>query len=99
MSLIRDRLYKADKAILLATPLSEMNPAIPLDYGLNGTFQHTSKVAVFPVTQDPQRWKDKCYFESYGFIQKKYSCFNYPDDWQVVFPEGDRIPLREWLVV
>lgn len=98
LQVIRHRLYQADKAILLATPQLMPLHGFPLDFGLNGKFQYTRKVAVFPVTEHPQRWEDKDKYRIYGYIQKKYSLFNFPDDWQVVYPEGDRILVKDWLM-
>ncbi|MCX6270136.1 MAG: hypothetical protein NTU44_02765 [Bacteroidetes bacterium] len=94
---IRTRLYQSEKAILLATPQPIDLNGIPLDFGLNGKFQFTRKVAIFPITENPDRWNERDMFRIYGYVQKKYSFFNFPDDWIVVFPEGDRMTLKEWL--
>ena len=98
LQVIRHRLYQADKAVLMATPQLINGNGFPLDFGLNGKFQYTRKVAVFPVTEQPQKWEDKDKYRIYGYIQKKYSLFNFPDDWQVIFPEGDRMLLKEWIL-
>ncbi|HRY31758.1 MAG TPA: hypothetical protein P5531_02195 [Bacteroidales bacterium] len=95
---VKTRLYQSQKAILMATPHPVRLSGLPLDYGLNGRFQFTGNVAVFPVTEHPQRWDEKDMYRIYGYIQKKYSLFNYPDDWQVVTPEKDKISLKDWIL-
>lgn len=95
---IRERLYLCSKAILMATPRSLPVHGFPLDFGLNGKFQFTRNVLVFPLTTHPGHWDERDIYIAYGYIQKKYSMFNFPDDWQVVFPEGDRISFKEWLL-
>ena len=97
LQIIKNSLYQANKAILLATPRYLIPNGYPPEYGLNGKFQFTRKVALFPVTDQPSLWEDKDIYRSYGYIQKKYSLFNFPDDWHVIFPEGDRMLLKEWL--
>ncbi|MHC1708728.1 MAG: hypothetical protein AB9842_14565 [Bacteroidales bacterium] len=98
LQVIKQRLYKASKAVLLDThDLLTLNQ-YPVEYGLNGKFENTRKVILFPITEHPLKWEGKDKFRQYGYIQKKYSLFNFPDDWQVVFPEGDRILLKEWLM-
>ncbi len=98
LDVIRERLLLCDKAILMATPQTWQATGFPTDTGWNGSNEASSKLAVFPITEQPLYWAEKEEYRVYGYIRKKFSLFNFPKDWQVVFPEGGKISLKDWLL-
>ena len=96
--ILKERIDKADKIIFLSTPEGKEILVSSNDFGLNGSLKNTEKVVVFPITKMAQMWEEKNSYERYGFINKKFTLFNFPDDWMIQFPGGEKMSLKSWIL-
>lgn len=88
----------ADKLIFLNTPESGPDPGHSHNWSDRLIF-NTNRSAIFPLTLDPKHWENGSRYSDCAFISKKFSYINFPGDWQVEFPGGDALSLKEWILL
>ena len=96
--LLKAGIDASDKVIMITTNGSKEMAAISYEFGLNGSLKNPGKVVIFPVTAASQEWESKERYLDYGFVNKKFDFFNYPEDWLVHLPSGSQISLRNWIL-
>ena len=96
--MLKERIDKADKVIFLSTPEGSEIKDSSDNFGLNGSLKNPKKVVVFPVTRMANQWEEQVCYEKYGFISKKFALFNFPDDWMIQFPGGEKTSLKHWIL-
>lgn len=91
---LRTRIGNCKKFISLATPNSSKSKWMPWELGLGDRIVNYENVAVLPITHNENVWGDQEYGAIYGKIenQSKYS-----NSWYVVFPNGEKVSLLEWI--
>ena len=93
---LRDRIHKCTKFICLATPNSGKSKWMPWELGLGDRIVNYKNVAILPVTDNPNTWADQEYGKIYGRIER-ITAVGFMDTWMVVYPNGDKISLVNWL--
>ena len=97
-SILRERIKSCSKFILLATPNSGSSKWMPWELGLGDRIINYKNVAILPLTTDSSVWSDQEYGKIYGRIEGTYTYIeNKPDDWFIIFPNGNKINLKKWL--
>lgn len=95
---ISNLIETADKLIYLATPNGNPMEQSEIPALLSGYIYETSRSVIFPLTLKPDQWDKKSAFSNCAFINKKFSYINFPDDWQVDFPLGKSMSLKDWIL-
>jgi len=95
---ILNQLAKADKLIFLVTPEADLKELTVVPAWFSRLITDTSRAAIFPLTNSPERWEKRNEFYNCAYINKKFSYINFPDDWQVQFPLGKAISLKDWIL-
>lgn len=95
---LRERINACSKFILLATPDSGNSKWMPWELGLGDRIVNYKNVTILPLTDNPNVWSDQEYGKIYGRIESNYNFrASSSDDWFVVFPNLQKIKLKEWL--
>jgi len=87
-----------DKLIFLTTPNGTPRELSALPAWFTRQMYDTSRTVIFPLTTSPERWDKAKEFSNCAFISKKFSYINFPDDWQVEFPTGKSLSLKDWIL-
>lgn len=87
----------ADKLIFLNTPDASVANGNTPNWSDRFIF-NTQQSAIFPLTLDPMHWESGSQYSDCAFISKKFSHINFPGDWQVEFPGGKALSLKEWIL-
>jgi hypothetical protein len=96
---LRDRINGCKKFISLATPNSSKSKWMPWELGLGDRIVNYKNVAMLPLTNTPTYWGDQEYGKIYGRIENMNSYgFNKSETWYVIYPSGDKVGLKQWLL-
>jgi hypothetical protein len=95
---ISNLIETADKLIYLATPHGNPMEQSEIPAWFSRYMFDTSRSVIFPLTLKPDLWEKESAFSNCAFINKKFSYINFPDDWQVEFPLGKSMSLKDWIL-
>lgn len=91
---LRTRIGNCKKFISLATPNSSKSKWMPWELGLGDRIVNYENVAVLPITHNENSWGDQEYGAIYGRIENQST---YSNSWYIVFPEGSKVSLLDWI--
>ncbi|UPT69904.1 MAG: toll/interleukin-1 receptor domain-containing protein [Flavobacterium sp. JAD_PAG50586_2] len=97
-AILRDHIKSSTKFISLATPDSSNSKWMPWELGLGDRIINYENVAILPLTNSTAVWPDQEYGKIYGHIQGNYTyTANGPEDWYIIYPNSQKIKLKDWL--
>lgn len=96
-AILRSRIQKSEKFILMATPNSSDSKWIPWELGLGDGFVNYENVAILPITQYSNDWKEQEYYSIYGYIKKVNSTNNLRNDYAIFYPNKKPEWLIDWI--
>jgi len=94
---LRERIGACSKFITLATPDSGNSKWMPWELGLGDRIVNYTNVAVLPLTANEYHWSDQEYGKIYSRIERNGLNVASADDWNVIYPDNTKMPLRQWL--
>ena len=95
---LRERISSCTKFISLGTPNSGKSKWMPWELGLGDRIVNYKNVAILPVTNSPSEWTDQEYRKIYAHIEKDDNIFGSDiNKWFIVYPNGSRMSLHNWL--
>src|SRR3989339_1532800 len=91
-AILRNRIDSCAKFILLASPNSSESKWIPWELGI-GDRKGLNNVAILPLVENRDNWKEREYYQIYGSIQ-----ISQQGNWCFFTPQKSKgIKLTEWL--
>jgi hypothetical protein len=69
---------------------------MPWELGLGDRIINYPHVAVLPLTNNPNTWNEQEYGKLYGRIEKEMN-YRFESVWYIIFPNGTRKELKDWL--
>ncbi len=96
---IKDNIRKHDRFILLASPAAIKSNWVNWELGFGDAHKYLPNIALFPVVENTNDWKDAEYLRIYPYIERVASYRNYQFvyDYYVVNPDGNKTDLKTWL--
>lgn len=94
---LRTRISNCKKFISLVTPNSATSKWMPWELGLGDRIVNYENVAVLPITHNENSWGDQEYGAIYGRIQDQSPYNSNYEDWYIIYPDGNRVSLLNWI--
>lgn len=92
---IKKRIKENRKFVLLATEEAIASKWCNWELGLGDAAKYIDHIAVLPVADDNREFSGAEYLQIYPYIESNQSIYN--EKWDVVFPDGRRTSIANWL--
>jgi TIR domain-containing protein len=96
---IKDNIRKHDRFILLASPAAIKSNWVNWELGFGDAHKYLPNIALLPVVETTDDWKDAEYLRIYPYIERvaSYQGYQFVYNYFVVNPDGTKIELKTWL--
>ncbi|KAB7725849.1 TIR domain-containing protein [Rudanella paleaurantiibacter] len=95
---LRKRIQQSKKMIQLITPNSSDSKWMPWELGLGDGVLGYPNAVILPTVTTHFRNFDQEYIKMYGRIETSDSRDGTRNDWAVLYPNGDGVWFRQWLI-
>ena len=65
--------------------------------GIGDVHKYLEHIALLPVADNTGEWIGNEYLQIYPHIEKKYKSLEWDDEYNVIYPNGRKVNLIEWL--
>uniref|UniRef100_UPI0040470F0F toll/interleukin-1 receptor domain-containing protein n=1 Tax=Mariniflexile sp. TaxID=1979402 RepID=UPI0040470F0F len=94
---IKEMIKGNKKFILLATNEGIESKWCNWELGIGDVHKYISNIVLLPVADNTGNWNGNEYLQIYPYVDKKYKSLEWDDEYNVIFPDGKKIGLIEWL--
>ena len=94
---IKEMIKGNKKFILLATNEGIESKWCNWELGIGDVHKYISNIVLLPVADNTGNWNGNEYLQIYPYVDKKYKSLEWDDEFNVIFPDGKKIGLIEWL--
>ena len=93
---IKEKIKENKKFILLATNDAIASKWCNWELGLGDAAKYIENIALFPVADNSGNWIGNEYLQIYPYIEKHSKLKEY-DNYSIVYPDGRKIKLEQWM--
>lgn len=94
---IKDMIRSNKKFILLATNNGIESKWCNWELGIGDVHKYIDDIALLPIADNSGIWRGNEYLQIYPYVDKKYKSLEWDNEYLVVYPNGKKIEILEWL--
>ncbi|MCB0463334.1 MAG: toll/interleukin-1 receptor domain-containing protein [Flavobacteriaceae bacterium] len=94
---IKNMIDANKKFILLATNEGIESKWCNWELGLGDVHKYIEHIALLPVADNSGNWIGNEYLQIYPYVDKKYKSLEWDDEYTVIYPDGKKKDLIDWL--
>jgi hypothetical protein len=94
---IKSKIKENKKFILLATTNAIGSEWCNWELGLGDADKYINNIALIPIANNDGSWNGNEYLQIYPYIDKDYKSLEFDSSFTVVFPNGKKVKLIDWL--